>query len=121
VPDAALIVSTWRRRVMGISRSPEGASTVNWYLAVAAGLLDELWLYSSPVTLGAGERLFVGVPPLNREPLGIRANELVTNVRYRVQRQPADGEASARYWGAKVIFDISMSLGWHVDGGEPPR
>jgi hypothetical protein len=76
----ALIVSTWRRRVMGISRSPEGASTFNWYLA--AGLLDELWLHSSPVALGAGERLFDGVPPLNRKPLGARANELVTNVRY---------------------------------------
>jgi hypothetical protein len=43
---------------MGISRSPEGVSTVNWYLAAAAGLLDELWLHSSPVTLRAGERLF---------------------------------------------------------------
>jgi riboflavin biosynthesis pyrimidine reductase len=37
---------------MGISRSPEGASTFNWYLA--AGLLDELWLHSSPVALGRG-------------------------------------------------------------------
>ena len=70
----------------GISRSPEGASTVNWYLAAAAGLLDELWLHSSPVNLGAGERLFDVVPPLNRKPLGVRANEFVTNVRYRVKR-----------------------------------
>jgi dihydrofolate reductase len=70
--------------VRGISRSPEGASTVNWYLA--AGLLGELWLHSLPVTLGAGERLFDGVPPLNRKPLGARANELVTDVRYRVKR-----------------------------------
>ena len=60
-----------------------GASTVNQYLA--AGLLDELWSHIAPVTLGAGERLFDGVPPLNLEPVGGRANELVTQVRYRVK------------------------------------
>jgi dihydrofolate reductase len=38
-----------------------GASTVNQYLA--AGLLDELRLHITPFTLGAGTRIFDGVPP----------------------------------------------------------
>lgn len=40
-----------------------GATTINQYLA--AGLLDELRLDIAPFTLGAGTRLFDGVPPLN--------------------------------------------------------
>jgi dihydrofolate reductase len=60
-----------------------GASTVNQYLA--AGLLDELWLHIAPCTLGAGERLFDGVPSLELEPLSSRTSELVTHVRYRVK------------------------------------
>jgi dihydrofolate reductase len=59
-----------------------GASTVNQYLA--AGLLDELRTHVTPVTFGAGERLFDGVPPLRLELLGARAASLVTHVRYRV-------------------------------------
>jgi dihydrofolate reductase len=39
------------------------ATTINQYLA--AGLIDELRLHIVPLTLGAGTRLFDGVPPLN--------------------------------------------------------
>jgi dihydrofolate reductase len=47
-----------------------GASTVNQYLA--AGLIDELRTHVAPVTLGAGERLFDGVPPLPLEVIAVR-------------------------------------------------
>jgi dihydrofolate reductase len=60
-----------------------GAATVNEYLA--AGLLDEIWLHIAPLTLGAGERLFDGVPPLTLEPLESRATKLVIHVRYRIK------------------------------------
>jgi dihydrofolate reductase len=59
-----------------------GATTVNQYLA--AGLIDELRLHIVPVTLGAGTRLFDGVPPLNLEQVAVRAASLVTHVTYRV-------------------------------------
>ena len=61
-----------------------GASTVNQVLA--AGLLDELRLHISPLTLGAGERLFDGVPPLTLEQVSSRQTSLVTHVTYRVVR-----------------------------------
>jgi dihydrofolate reductase len=61
-----------------------GASTVNQFLA--AGLLDELRLHISPVTLGAGERLFDGVPPLALEQVSARQTSRVTHVTYRVVR-----------------------------------
>ena len=61
-----------------------GASTVNQFLA--AGLLDELRLHISPVTLGAGERLFDGVPPLRLEQVSARQTSTVTHVTYRVGR-----------------------------------
>jgi dihydrofolate reductase len=61
-----------------------GAATINQYLA--AGLIDELRTHIAPVTLGAGERLFDGVPRLNLELLGARAASLVTHVDYRVRR-----------------------------------
>ena len=61
-----------------------GASTVNQFLA--AGLLDELRLHISPLTLGAGERLFDGVPPLTLEQVSSRQTSLVTHVTYRVAR-----------------------------------
>lgn len=63
-----------------------GASTVNQFLA--AGLIDELTLQVTPVTLGAGQRLFEGVPPLALEQVSSRAASLVTHIRYRVARQP---------------------------------
>jgi dihydrofolate reductase len=59
-----------------------GASTVNQYLA--AGLLDELRLHITPFTVGAGTRVFDGVPPLKLEQITSRAASLVTHVTYRV-------------------------------------
>ncbi|MFC7986378.1 dihydrofolate reductase family protein [Streptomyces sp. NPDC057336] len=60
-----------------------GATTVNQYLA--AGLIDELRLHIAPVTLGAGTRLFDGVPPLRLEQVSSRSASLVTHVTYRVR------------------------------------
>lgn len=59
-----------------------GATTINQYLA--AGLIDELRLHIAPLTLGAGTRLFEGVPPLKLEQLTSRAASRVTHVTYRV-------------------------------------
>ncbi|MEU9629442.1 dihydrofolate reductase family protein [Streptomyces luteogriseus] len=59
-----------------------GATTINQYLA--AGLIDELRLHIAPLTLGAGTRLFEGVPPLKLEQLAARAASRVTHVTYRV-------------------------------------
>ncbi|MCG8968155.1 MULTISPECIES: dihydrofolate reductase family protein [Streptomyces] len=61
-----------------------GATTVNQYLA--AGLVDELRLHIVPLTLGAGTRLFEGVPPLELEQVTSRPASLVTHVTYRVPR-----------------------------------
>jgi dihydrofolate reductase len=59
-----------------------GATTINQYLA--AGLVDELRLHIVPLMLGAGTRLFDGVPPLKLEQANARAASLVTHVTYRV-------------------------------------
>jgi dihydrofolate reductase len=59
-----------------------GATTINQFLA--AGLIDELMLQVAPVTLGAGQRLFDGVPPLGLEQVSARATTYVTHIRYRV-------------------------------------
>jgi dihydrofolate reductase len=59
-----------------------GATTINQYLT--AGLIDELQLHIAPITLGAGTRLFDGVPPLKLEQVDARAASLVTHVTYRV-------------------------------------
>ena len=59
-----------------------GATTINQYLA--ARLIDELRLHIVPLTLGAGTRLFEGVPPLKLEQVKSRAARLVTHVTYRV-------------------------------------
>jgi dihydrofolate reductase len=59
-----------------------GATTINQYLA--AGLIDELRLHIVPFTLGAGTRLFAGVPSLNLEQVESRAASSVTHVTYRV-------------------------------------
>ncbi|MEV4313740.1 dihydrofolate reductase family protein [Actinocrispum sp. NPDC049592] len=61
-----------------------GATTVNQYLA--AGLIDELRLHIAPITLGAGTRLFDGVPPMNLEQIGSRTTSNVTHLIYRVLR-----------------------------------
>jgi dihydrofolate reductase len=59
-----------------------GATTINQYLA--AGLIDEMRLHIVPMTLGAGTRLFDGVPPLNLRQVESRASGSVTHVTYRV-------------------------------------
>lgn len=61
-----------------------GATTVNQVLA--AGLLDELRLHITPFTLGAGTRIFDGVPPLELEQISSRAATRVTHLTYRVVR-----------------------------------
>jgi dihydrofolate reductase len=61
-----------------------GAATINQYLT--AGLVDELRLHVVPLTLGAGTRLFEGVPPLKLEQAGSRAASSVTHLTYRVLR-----------------------------------
>ncbi|MFJ5730683.1 dihydrofolate reductase family protein [Streptomyces paradoxus] len=60
-----------------------GATTVNQYLA--AGLIEELRLHIAPLTLGAGTRLFEGVPPLRLEQVTSRAASGITHVTYRVR------------------------------------
>ncbi|WP_097878404.1 dihydrofolate reductase family protein [Streptomyces sp. ms184] len=59
-----------------------GARTINQYLT--AGLIDELRLHIVPFTLGAGTRLFDGVPPLDLEQVETRTGDAVTHVTYRV-------------------------------------
>jgi dihydrofolate reductase len=59
-----------------------GATTINQCLA--AGLIDELRLRIMPVTLGAGTRLFDGVPSLNLEQVESRAAGPITHLTYRV-------------------------------------
>ncbi|MGW4528261.1 dihydrofolate reductase family protein [Amycolatopsis sp. NPDC004378] len=59
-----------------------GATTINQYLT--AGLIDELRLHIAPLTLGAGTRIFDGVPPLKLEQVTARTTSLVTHVTYRV-------------------------------------
>ena len=59
-----------------------GATTINQYLA--AGLIGELRLHIVPLTLGAGTRLFEGVPSLKLEQVESRAATSVTHVTYRV-------------------------------------
>ncbi|MFD7435947.1 dihydrofolate reductase family protein [Streptomyces sp. NPDC059861] len=66
----------------GVVAIQGGATTVNQYLA--AGLIDELRLHIVPFTLGAGTRLFEGVPPLELEQVRSRSASIVTHVTYRV-------------------------------------
>ncbi len=58
-----------------------GARTVNQFLA--AGLLDELRLHVTACIIGAGERVFDGVPPQQLERVSVRATSLVTHITYR--------------------------------------
>jgi dihydrofolate reductase len=59
-----------------------GASTVRQ--ALAAGVVDELVLDFVPVLLGAGERIFDGVPDPGLEIVEVIHSPLATHVRYRV-------------------------------------
>ena len=59
-----------------------GATTVNQYLA--AGLVDEIRLHLVPFTMGAGTRIFDGVPPLDLQQMSARAASTVTHVTYRL-------------------------------------
>ena len=61
-----------------------GATTLNQFLA--AGLLDELRLHIAPAVIGAGARVFDGVPALELEQVSARGTSLVTHITYRVQR-----------------------------------
>lgn len=61
-----------------------GATTVNQFLA--AGLIDELRLHVTPFTLGAGTRIFDGVPPLKMELTASRGASQVTHMTYRIVR-----------------------------------
>lgn len=60
-----------------------GANTIIQYLA--AGRVDELRLHIVPITLGAGARLFDGVPPLKLEQVKSRAASAVTYLTYRMR------------------------------------
>ena len=61
-----------------------GAQTVQQYLR--AGLLDELYLHTVPVILGAGERLLENVGDPTLEPINVIASPAVTHIRYRIVR-----------------------------------
>jgi len=61
-----------------------GAATVNQYLR--AGHIDQLRVHIAPVTIGAGERLFDGVPAGNLEIASARGASLVTHITYRIPR-----------------------------------
>ncbi|MBM7505518.1 dihydrofolate reductase family protein [Agromyces aurantiacus] len=69
-----------------------GAATVNQYLA--AGLIDELRLHVVPAVIGAGERLFDGVPRTMFEQVSSRGTSLVTHLTYRPRRS-TEGRARA--------------------------
>lgn len=59
-----------------------GAATINEYLG--AGHIDELRLNIAPVTVGAGEWLFDGVPGQPLELVAARPVSRVTHVTYRI-------------------------------------
>ena len=60
-----------------------GANVAQQYLS--AGLVDELTLHVSPVMLGAGERLFDGVPALSLEPTLKLPGTTATHLRFNVR------------------------------------
>ncbi|MFL6241339.1 MAG: dihydrofolate reductase family protein [Actinomycetes bacterium] len=59
-----------------------GASTVRQ--ALASRVIDELLLDIAPILLGAGERIFDGVPDPGFEPIEVIHSPVATHVRYRV-------------------------------------
>ena len=54
--------------------------------ALAAGEVDELYLSTAPVVLGAGKPLFDGSLELDLEPLAVHQSRWATHVRYAVTR-----------------------------------
>lgn len=54
--------------------------------ALAAGVVDELYLSTAPVVLGAGKPLFDGSLELELEPLEVHQSRWATHVRYAVLR-----------------------------------
>ena len=54
--------------------------------AIAAGEVDELYLSTAPVVLGAGKPLFDGGLELELEPLEVHQSRWATHVRYAVRR-----------------------------------
>jgi dihydrofolate reductase len=81
--EAALELARAEADGQGISVAG-GAQTVNQFLA--AGLLDELRLHITPSIVGAGERIFDGVPPQRLERVSVRATSQVTHITYRALR-----------------------------------
>ncbi|MGO4300787.1 dihydrofolate reductase family protein [Leifsonia sp. RAF41] len=61
-----------------------GAETLNQ--ALWAGIVDELRLHIVPLTLGAGERVFDRVPPLDLELVRERVTPEVAHLTYRLRR-----------------------------------
>lgn len=54
--------------------------------ALAAGEVDELYLSTAPIVLGAGKPLFDGSLELDLEPLEVHQSRWATHVRYAVTR-----------------------------------
>lgn len=61
-----------------------GTATINQFLT--AGLIDELRVHVTPTIIGAGERLFDGVPPQAFTQVSSRGTSLVTHIVYRPER-----------------------------------
>jgi dihydrofolate reductase len=59
-----------------------GASTVRQ--ALTAGAINELVLDVAPILLGAGERIFDGVPDPGFVPVEVTPSPLATHIKYRV-------------------------------------
>lgn len=67
------------------SRQPRASASAS-FMYLAAGLVDEPWLHIAPFTVGAGEQLLRGVPPLDLEMVEARGTDLSTHLRYHVRR-----------------------------------
>jgi dihydrofolate reductase len=84
--EQATLAARERAEDTGEDKSVEiagGASTINGYLR--AGAIDELHLHIAPVLLGAGERLFDGVPEaLRLEPTKVSGSPGATHITYRL-------------------------------------